>query len=40
MVLKNRIIGSCYDILRCIYRANVFQDINDKLDKIDGVLGV
>lgn len=30
MVLKNRIIGSCYDILKCIYRANVFQDLNDK----------
>ena len=29
-VLKDKIINSCYDILKWIYRANVFQDINDK----------
>ena len=29
-ILKNRIINSCYNILECIYRANIFQDINDK----------
>lgn len=29
-VLKERIINSCYDILENIYRANIFQDINDK----------
>lgn len=29
-VLKNRIINSCYLILESIYRANIFQDINDK----------
>lgn len=29
-VLKNRIIDSCYNILECIYRANIFQDKNDK----------
>lgn len=29
-ILKNRIIDSCYNILECIYRANIFQDKNDK----------
>lgn len=29
-VLKNRIIESCYDILEYVYRANIFQDIDDK----------
>ena len=29
-VLKERIIDSCYNILESIYRANIFQDINDK----------
>ena len=29
-VLKSRIIESCYDILKYIYRANVFQEISDK----------
>ena len=29
-VLKDRIINSCYDILEGIYRANIFQNINDK----------
>ena len=29
-VLKERVICSCYDILKWIYRANVFQNINDK----------
>ena len=30
MVLKNKIIDSCYKILGNIYRANIFQDKNDK----------
>ena len=30
IVLKGRIIGCCYDILESVYRANVFQDIDDK----------
>jgi len=30
IVLKNRIIESLYDILEYTYRANIFQDINDK----------
>ncbi len=29
-VLKNKIIESCYKVLEWIYRANIFQDINDK----------
>lgn len=29
-VLKERIINSCYNILEYIYRANIFQNINDK----------
>ena len=29
-VLKTRIIDSCYNILKYIYRANVFQTIEDK----------
>lgn len=29
-VLRNRIIDSCYKMLENIYRANIFQDINDK----------
>ena len=29
-VLKNKIVDSCYSILENIYRANIFQDINDK----------
>ena len=29
-VLRNRIINTCYDILECIYRANVFQELSDK----------
>ena len=33
-VLKDRIIGSCYDILECIYRTNIFGDINDKKEII------
>lgn len=33
-VLKNRIIDSCYSILEHIYRANVFQDIDDKKEII------
>ena len=30
VVLKNRIINSCYNILENIYRANIDQDINYK----------
>ena len=33
-VLKNKIIESCYDILKSIYRANIFHDINDKKEII------
>lgn len=29
-VLKNKIIEACYSILENIYRANIFQDIEDK----------
>ena len=29
-VLKNTIIDSCYNILECIYRSNIFQDRSDK----------
>ena len=34
IVLRNRIIDSCYDILEYIYRANVFQELNDKKEII------
>ena len=30
IVLKNKIISSCYNILENIYRANVFQEKSDK----------
>ena len=30
MVLKNRIIETCYDILKWVYRANIFQEKKDK----------
>ena len=30
IILKNKIISSCYNILENIYRANVFQEKNDK----------
>ena len=30
IILKNKIIESCYKILENIYRANIFQDIDDK----------
>ena len=33
-VLRDRIIGCCYDILKHIYRANIFQDINEKKEII------
>ena len=33
-VLRNRIINTCYDILECIYRANVFQELSDKKEII------
>ena len=34
LVLKNKIIESCYSILENIYRANIFQDINDKKEVV------
>lgn len=34
IVLKNKIIESCYSILENIYRANIFQDIEDKKEII------
>lgn len=34
VVLRNRIINTCYDILECIYRANVFQDLAGKKEII------
>lgn len=33
-VLRNKIIDSCYSILENIYRANIFQDIDDKKEII------
>lgn len=33
-VLRNRIINTCYDILECIYKANVFQELSDKKEII------
>ena len=33
-VLKTRIINSCYNILECIYRANIFQEKSDKKEII------
>lgn len=33
-VLKDRIISTCYDILKWIYRANVFQNSEDKKEII------
>ena len=33
-VLRDNIIASCYDILKCIYRANILQEINDKKEII------
>lgn len=34
IVLKNKIIDCCYSILENIYRANIFQDKNDKKEII------
>lgn len=34
IVLKSKIIESCYSILENVYRANIFQDINDKKEII------
>ena len=34
IVLKTKIIEDCYSILENIYRANIFQDINDKKEII------
>lgn len=34
MVLKSKIIESCYSILKNVYRANIFQDIDDKKEII------
>lgn len=33
-VLKNKIINSCYSILEWIYRANIFQEKDDKKEII------
>ena len=33
-VLRERIIDSCYNILECVYRANILQDISDKKEII------
>ena len=33
-VLKSRIINTLYDMLECIYRANIMQDIEDKKEII------
>ena len=33
-VLRNKIITTCYEMLECIYRANVFQDLDDKKEII------
>lgn len=33
-VLKTKIIENCYDILKWIYRANIFQEKNDKKEII------
>ena len=30
LVLKNKIISSCYEILEWVYRANIMNDKNDK----------
>ena len=30
IVLKNNIKSECYEMLKNIYRANIFQDLNDK----------
>lgn len=30
IVLKSKIIESCYSILENVYKVNIFQDINDK----------
>ena len=34
IILKNKIISSCYNILENIYRANVFQEKEDKKEVI------
>ena len=34
IVLKNKIIESCYSILENVYRANIFQDVDDKKEII------
>ena len=31
---RNNIISSCYNILENIYRANIFQDVNDKKEVV------
>lgn len=33
-VLKESIIRTCYELLECVYRANIMQDINDKKDAV------
>ena len=37
MVLKSRIIETCYDILENVYRANVFQNIGDKKEIVNNI---
>ena len=34
IVLKNKIIESCYSILENVYRANIFQDVDNKKEII------
>ena len=34
IILRNRIIDSCYRILESVYRANVFQDLSDKKEAV------
>lgn len=33
-VLRNKIISTCYEILEYVYRANAFQNLNDKKEII------
>ena len=36
-VLRDKTISTCYDILKYIYRANIFQDINDKKEILTNI---
>lgn len=40
IVLKNKIIDSCYSILENIYRANIFQSIDDKKEIVVNIIMV